>query len=105
MTQIHAAKGLSESAILVGRIAELESEIFKLREAHNLSEMPSPAREALLAELEKIAHLGSWVLNLETMEVKWSDALFRILGYDPEKDIASPEKYFTVLHPDYREAI
>jgi two-component system cell cycle sensor histidine kinase/response regulator CckA len=59
-------------------------------------------REELLKEAERIAHLGTWVWNLETDSVYWSEELFRLLGYDPARDQASTEAFFAAVHPDDR---
>ena len=100
MPQSNIVKKSNEENALLRRITDLEAEVAMLREAQGVIDAPLPAREALLTEVEKTAHLGSWFLNLETNEVKWSDELFHILGYDPAADTASAEKYFQVLHPD-----
>jgi PAS domain S-box-containing protein len=57
-------------------------------------------REALLSEAERIVHMGSWVWNVATNEVRWSDELYRILGYDPATETASFERFFARIHPD-----
>ncbi len=62
-------------------------------------------REELLLEAERIAHVGSWVWNVETNEVVWSEELFRILGYDPAVDVASVDNYFAAVHPDDRARV
>ncbi len=62
-------------------------------------------REALLAEAERIAQLGSWVWNVGPDTVFWSDELFRILGFDPDTDQASTEAFFDRVHPDDRERV
>ncbi len=82
------------------RIAELEAMVTQLQQSIALVGAPLPAREALLAEVEKSVHLGSWFLNLKTNEVLWSEELFRILGMDPATETASVEKFFNALHPD-----
>ncbi|MDB5103193.1 MAG: hypothetical protein JWP91_882 [Fibrobacteres bacterium] len=89
-----------ETALLRRRVAELEAELLGLRQSLSGVDGALPAREALLVEAEKVAHLGSWFLNPATSEVKWSDELFRILGYDPAKDSASTENFFGALHPE-----
>src|SRR5688500_14986566 len=58
------------------------------------------AREELLVEAERIAHIGSWVWDIPSNAVFWSDEMFRILGYDPERDTASTEAFFARVHPD-----
>jgi len=89
-----------ETAILRRRVAELEAELQGLRQSLSGIDGALPAREALLNEAEKVAHLGSWLLNPFTNAVKWSDELFRILGYDPATDSATTEKFFQALHPE-----
>jgi two-component system, cell cycle sensor histidine kinase and response regulator CckA len=89
-----------ETAILRRRVAELEAELQGLRQTISGVDGALPAREALLTEAEKAAHLGSWFFNPLTHEVKWSEELYRILGYDPAEDSATAEKFFQALHPD-----
>ena len=89
-----------ESAILRRRVEELETENKRLRHALTGVDAALPAREALLNEAEKVAHLGSWFLNPVTHEVKWSEELFRILGYDASKVTATTERFFQAIHPD-----
>jgi two-component system cell cycle sensor histidine kinase/response regulator CckA len=68
-------------------------------------EVTVSAREDLLVEAERIAHVGSWVWDVETGGVFWSDEMFRLLGYDPEWDRASTEAFFARVHPDDRERV
>jgi PAS domain S-box-containing protein len=88
-----------EEAILRRRVAELESELRELRRVIG-GDKDRPVREALIHQAEKAAHLGSWFLNPETGEVKWSDEMFRILGFDPARDKASPDGFFKAIHPE-----
>src|SRR4051794_25611139 len=57
-------------------------------------EVTVSAREALLVEAERIAHVGSWVWDIDTGGVFWSDEMFRLLGHDPERDQASSDAFF-----------
>ncbi|MDD5232918.1 MAG: PAS domain S-box protein [Syntrophales bacterium] len=59
--------------------------------------------EAILAEAEKIAHLGSAEVNFETGKVKWSDEHYRIWGYQPGEVKPSLELMINALHPADRE--
>ncbi len=98
MSMEEQSQGEAENAALLKRIAALESELESFRRGSE-GRLPLPAREALLDEAERVAHLGTWILNLRTEEVKWSRELFHILGYDPDKDAASTERFFQALHP------
>lgn len=81
------------------RVAELERQLKQLR-ARLAQNAPVSVREALLVEAERVAHLGSWMWDLTTQEVYWSDEMFRILGRDPGRDQASAEGFFAAIHPD-----
>ena len=39
--------------------------------------------EAILAEAQRLAHVGSWDWDVVTGEVRWSDEVFRIYGFEP----------------------
>jgi diguanylate cyclase (GGDEF)-like protein/PAS domain S-box-containing protein len=38
----------------------------------------------LLADQQRLAHIGSWERDLETAESQWSDEMYRIHGLDPQ---------------------
>ncbi len=94
-----------EAAALRRRVAELEAELAAVRKAAEAAGEPLAAREVLLARAEKGIHLGSWFYNVAAGEVKWSEELYHILGYDSSRDQPSVEKYFDVVHPEDREKV
>jgi PAS domain S-box-containing protein len=59
----------------------------------------------MLAEAERIAHVGSWEYDIANDTHRWSDELFRIFEIDPNTQKASYEGCINVTHPDDREAI
>src|SRR6187551_577795 len=97
-----------ENHVLRGRVFELERQLKRFGDAGGVPGLLGAAlseREALLGEAERIAHMGSWVWDIETNEVHWSDELFHILGYDPACDRASTEAFFGAVHPDDLEYV
>ncbi|HZW19897.1 bifunctional diguanylate cyclase/phosphodiesterase [Noviherbaspirillum sp.] len=58
------------------------------------------ARERQLAEAQQLAQLGSWVWNLETDEITWSDELYRIFGVDRDSFPITRENVRKLIHPD-----
>ena len=58
-----------------------------------------------LAEAQRMAHLGSWDLDLSTNTLKWSDEIFRIFGLQPEKFESTYETFLNNIHPDDREMV
>ena len=58
--------------------------------------------EAYLAEAQKLTHTGSWVWNLRTDALYWSQEVFRIYDYDPEKMGHATWNFFERIHPEDR---
>ncbi len=53
-----------------------------------------------LALTEKLARVGSWRMNLTTGEISWSEGLYRLLGFDPQRMSASPGNWiFQYVEP------
>jgi len=61
--------------------------------------------EARLNEAQRIAHVGSWDLNLLTGELVWSDEIFRLFEIDKAKFGATYEAFLNAIHPDDRDAV
>jgi PAS domain S-box-containing protein len=58
--------------------------------------------EASLAEAQRLAHCGSWSWNVLSREGFWSQEMFRILGYDPERTTPSLAHFLARVHPEDR---
>ena len=61
--------------------------------------------EARLNEAQRIARLGSWELDLEKNELKWSDEIYHIFEFDPAEFGLSYEAFLDRIHPDDRELV
>jgi len=55
-------------------------------------------------EAQSLAHVGSWVWDLQTNEREWSDEFYRICGLEPGDDRLTPENAKEFIHPDDRKA-
>jgi formate hydrogenlyase transcriptional activator len=60
--------------------------------------------EFYLAEGQRLAHTGSWVLKADGFE-HWSSELFRIHGLEPTRKAPSLGEYLALVHPEDREAM
>jgi PAS domain S-box-containing protein len=61
--------------------------------------------EEVLANAQRIAHVGSWEYDLSTHDLTWSDEVYRIFGISPADFEGSNEKFFSHIHPDDRELV
>ncbi len=60
--------------------------------------------ESNLAEAQRIAHIGSWELDLASGRLWWSDEVYRIFEFDPAM---TPEyaAFLQRVHPDDRQQV
>ncbi len=59
----------------------------------------------LLAETQRLAHLGSWELSLTDNSVQWSEETFRIFGLEDKGFGGTFEAYLQLVHPEDRVRI
>jgi PAS domain S-box-containing protein len=58
--------------------------------------------EGYLSEAQRLTRSGSWAWNVRTGDTFWSQEMFRILGYDPEKMKPSLLAFIERVHPEDR---
>ncbi|WP_210486357.1 PAS domain-containing protein [Rufibacter aurantiacus] len=58
------------------------------------------ANEALLRQAEAVGHTGSYEAEIDTMTFRFSDEMFRILGYEPQSVQPSLDWVDTFTHPE-----
>ncbi|MEO5377638.1 MAG: PAS domain S-box protein [Magnetococcus sp. DMHC-6] len=61
--------------------------------------------EATLAEVQKIAHLGSWEWCIDRGTLVWSEEVYRIFGLLPEKFTPTYEKFLSLIPEDERKTV
>jgi PAS domain S-box-containing protein len=62
-------------------------------------------REALLLQAQRIAHMGSWSVDMTTMSVTWTDNTYDLCGVSPESFVPSVGALPDLVHPDDRGAV
>jgi PAS domain S-box-containing protein len=61
--------------------------------------------ESHLSEAQRISHTGSWVWNMTTHEVLWSDEHYRIFGLVPGSLQPTHDLFWATLHSEDRAVI
>ncbi|HEY7410017.1 MAG TPA: ATP-binding protein [Vicinamibacteria bacterium] len=61
--------------------------------------------QALLADAERLAHVGSWAWDVGRDEVTWSDEMFRLYGLEPTAVRPSYAAFLARIHPDDRARV
>ena len=61
--------------------------------------------KASLEEAQRVAHVGSWVWDLEKNHVTYSDEYYRIFGLAPSKDPIDIATVREMIHPEDREYV
>ena len=61
--------------------------------------------EHRLTEAQRMAHIGSWELDIVNNKLWWTDETYRIFDIDKEKFEASYEAFLDRVHPDDRELV
>ena len=62
-------------------------------------------QKEILENAQRIAHIGSWDLNLVSGELNWSDEVYRIFDIDKANNTPSYELLLEKTHPDDRENV
>jgi len=83
------------------RIAGIITDISRRKQA----EKTLRESEALLTQSQAMAHVGSWVLDLATNRLTWSDEVYRIFGETPQTNPTTYEAFLQSVHPEDRAAV
>jgi len=76
--------------------AELQRRAERLRAA--LAELET-TRDSLI-RAQKVAHLGSWDVDLADNRLEWSDQVFEIFGIRREDFAGTEDAFYELIHPD-----
>ncbi len=58
-----------------------------------------------LKEIQQIAHLGDWELDIINNKLIWSDETYRIFNLNPQEIEISYEKFLALIHPEDKDMV
>ena len=61
--------------------------------------------ESLLSKSQSVGHVGSWQYDVDKKQLTWSDEVYRIFGFHPQKFAATYEFFLDCVHPDDRTLV
>jgi PAS domain S-box len=61
--------------------------------------------QQLLTDSQRIAHIGSWRLDFDSVTLMWTDEQYRIFGYEPCEITPTPEVFLAHVPVDERETV
>jgi PAS domain S-box-containing protein len=61
--------------------------------------------KAILARAQFIAHVGNLALDITTGDMRWSDEVFRIYGFQPQEFKPNHSLFIEKVHPDDRKKV
>jgi diguanylate cyclase (GGDEF)-like protein/PAS domain S-box-containing protein len=62
-------------------------------------------KERMLSDSQRIAHVGSWSVELATGCISWSDEMYRIYGVTEKAFDPTAKTFLDLIHPDDRNAM
>ncbi len=88
-------------ALSLPSTAQLQAEIQQRKTAEEALQKS----QIVLQEAQRIAHVGSWQLDVTTHDVVWSEELYRILGLNPELPPPACAGYHQLFTPQSWEQL
>lgn len=79
----------------------LQEKYFELDKEKEFSEL----NILKLNKVQEISHVGSWHLNIETNEVYWTNELFKMYGFDPNKPVPPYTEHMKLFTPESWEIL
>ena len=92
------------NAVAIGTSLQLQAVVCDITERTKAADAVRMSEQSL-AQSQRIAHLGSWTLDLETNALTWSDELYRIYGVSPDVFVPTVDTLLPLIHVDDRSAM
>jgi PAS domain S-box-containing protein len=98
------------TVMLVESLVQVQHRTLRFGILHDITdrkqtEIALEKAQHIYQEAERIAHIGSWELNLKTNDLYWSAEVFKIFDLEPETFGASYEAFLSAIHPDDRDLV
>ncbi|WP_291112234.1 PAS domain-containing sensor histidine kinase [Flavobacterium sp. UBA4120] len=92
-------------AVLARDITFMKKTELEIKGLNNNLKKKVEERTKLLEQSQEMAHLGSWILDLRSNQLIWSDEVYRIFGLQPQEFEATYEAFLDAIHPDDHDKV
>ncbi len=103
--ELQARAAQVDLAGLLARADESRQALIAMLEEQQAAEAALRQSETRLRDAQRVAHIGSWELDLGNNHLYWSDEIFRIFEVDASRFAASYETFLDAIHPDDRARV
>ena len=102
--------GFQIDVLISARKTTINGEDMVVSTLRNISDRKETERalqknQRLLADMQKLAGLGTWLYDVSTQSVQWSDEAYHLAGRVPDEGIPSQREYLQLIHPDDRKIL
>ncbi len=109
-TPVNRADGSVFEASISARRLAMGSEEFVLTTLRDITKRKEAERalkrsQDRLRDMQHLAQLGTWELDVASGTVRWSEETFRLAGLPVEHGAPNLDEYLKTIHPDDREKV
>ena len=98
------AEDISEEKKSFNNLAKIKEKLEENEQFLEEKNILLEQREQQLLEAQKIAHIGNWTLDINTMIGEWSQEIHNIMGIRPNSEVG-PEFLSSIVCPDHWEEL
>lgn len=84
---------------------QLEQKVKERTEQLNYLNNELQMQNSIFAHAEEIASMGSYKVNINSGEMRYSDNLFRLFGCEPGEFVPTFDKFVSFVHPEDRDQV
>lgn len=99
--QDYLVKGEVDGSLL-GRVIRYSLQRHKAQQKLEQYAKKLSVSERRYIEAQEMAHFGNWEMDIVTNEMKWTDEVYRIFGFDPQSISPVFSDYLNFIHPEDR---
>jgi PAS domain S-box-containing protein len=108
--QLMHASGEPVDVLISARTTTINDEEMVVSTLRDISDRKETERQLeknrrRLADMQRLAGLGTWMYDVSAQQVQWSDEAYRLAGRSPHEGVPSRREYLQRIHPEDRRGL